>query len=161
MRRAVLAAGVLLSLQWITGCGGHEARTLKTRTALDAGNAKGAIAALNEEMDVKQDTQLPKDMKGDDAILVLDRASIQQSLLRFKLSQRDFEAADKAIDMLDLARNAGVPASMMATEEEKRAFDKKQAEKAAIENALQVAPALADAAKNAAQADAMSGGTRG
>jgi uncharacterized protein len=107
MRRAVLAAGVLLSLQWITGCGGHEARTLKMRTALDAGNAKGAIAALNEEMDVKKDTELPKDMKGDDAILVLDRASIQQSLVRFKLSQRDFEAADKAIDMLDLARNAG------------------------------------------------------
>lgn len=107
MRHAVLVAGVLLSLQWITGCGGHEARTLKMRTALDVGDAKGAIAAINEELDVKKDTELPKDIKGDNAILVLDRASIQQSLVRFKLSQRDFEAADKAIDMLDLARNAG------------------------------------------------------
>src|SRR5688500_1697984 len=103
----LLAAGVVLSLQWITGCGGHEARTLKMRTALDAGNAKGAIAAVNEELDVGKDEDLPKDIKGDNAILVLDRGSIQQSLVRFKLAQRDFEAADKAIDMLALAHNAG------------------------------------------------------
>src|SRR5690242_3142444 len=103
----LLAAGVVLSLQWISGCGGHEARTLKMRTALDAGNAKAAIAAVNEELDVGKDEDLPKDIKGDNAILVLDRGSIQQSLVRFKLAQRDFEAADKAIDMLDLAHNAG------------------------------------------------------
>ncbi len=107
MRLAVLAATGALSLQFLVGCGGHEARTLKMRTALDVGDAKGAIAAINDELDVEKDTELPKDIKGDNAILVLDRASIQQSLVRFKLSQRDFEAADKAIDMLDLARNAG------------------------------------------------------
>jgi tetratricopeptide (TPR) repeat protein len=107
MRRAVLAAGALASLQFITGCGGHEARTAKMRTALDVGDARGAIAAVNEELDVKKDSDLPKDIKGDNAILVLDRASIQQGLVRFELAQRDFEAADKAIDMLDLARNAG------------------------------------------------------
>lgn len=107
MRHAIYAAGVVLSLQWLVGCGGHEARTLKMRTALDEGNAKGAIAAVNEELDVSRDEDLPKDIKGDNAILVLDRASIEQGLVRFKLSQRDFEAADKAIDMLDLAHNAG------------------------------------------------------
>lgn len=107
MRRAVLAVTAALSLQGGVGCGGHEARTLPMRTALDAGDAKGAIRAINDELDVKKDEELPKDIKGDNAILVLDRASIQQSLLRFPLSQRDFEAADKAIDMLDLARNAG------------------------------------------------------
>ena len=38
---------------------------------------------------------------------MLDRASIQQSLAQYPNSQRDFQAADKAIDMLDLAHNAG------------------------------------------------------
>ena len=38
---------------------------------------------------------------------MLDRASIQQSLAQWQLSQNDFQAADKAIDMLDLAHNAG------------------------------------------------------
>lgn len=103
----LIAAGALLSLQWLTGCGGHEARTLKMRTALDAGDAKTAIAMINDELDVHKDEELPKDIKGDNAILVLDRGSIQQSLVRFKHAQRDFEAADKAIDMLDLAHNAG------------------------------------------------------
>ncbi|NVL83964.1 hypothetical protein HWN75_27730, partial [Escherichia coli] len=51
--------------------------------------------------------ELPKDTKGDNAILILDRASIQQGVAEFPLSKRDFEAADKSIDMLDLARNAG------------------------------------------------------
>ena len=105
--KRALAGAALLSLPWLTGCGGHEARTLQMRTALDAGNAKGAIAAINEELDVDKETQLPKDLQGDNAILVLDRGSVQQSIAKFDLSKRDFEAADKAIDMLDLARNAG------------------------------------------------------
>ena len=77
------------------------------RTALDVGNAKAAIEAVDEELDVKSPKDLPKDIKGDNAIFVLDRASIQQGLVEFPLSKRDFEAADKSIDMLDLARNAG------------------------------------------------------
>lgn len=104
---ALTLAGALAFGPLLGGCGGHEARTLKMRTALDVGNAKGALAAIDEELDVKSSTDLPKDIKGDNAILVLDRASIQQGLAEFKLSKRDFEAADKAIDMLDLARNAG------------------------------------------------------
>ena len=101
------AALALIITPWIAGCGGHEARTLKMRTALDAGNAKAAIEAIDEELDVKSPKDLPKDIKGDNAILVLDRASIQQGLVEFALSKQDFEAADKSIDMLDLARNAG------------------------------------------------------
>lgn len=104
-RAATLAALVLAP--WLAGCGGHEARTLKMRTALDAGDGRGAIKALNEELEVASDKELPKDIKGDNSLLVLNRGSIQQSLAEFDLSKRDFEAADKAIDMLDLARNAG------------------------------------------------------
>lgn len=101
------AALAIVSAPLLTGCGGHEARTLKFRTALDEGDAKRAIAEIDEELDVKSDKDLPKDIQGDNAILVLDRGSIEQGLVRFDLSKRDFEAADKAIDMLDLARNAG------------------------------------------------------
>ena len=104
--RAVAPVVALVAMPWLTGCGGHSARTLQMRTALDAGNAKGAIHELNEELDVKDAKDLPADIKGDNAILVLDRASIQQGAGEFPLSKRDFEAADKSIDMLDLARNA-------------------------------------------------------
>ncbi len=96
----VVASGLL-------GCGGHTERTLKMRTALDHGDANGAIRALNEELEVKSSDDLPKSVLGDEALLVLDRGSIQQSLARFAASKKDLEVADKAIDMLDLAHNAG------------------------------------------------------
>jgi len=103
---ATAVVGLALAT-WLVGCGGHEARTLKLRSALDAGAPRQAIAAINEELDVKSDKDHPKSVVGDDALLVLDRASVQQSLAQFALSKRDFEVADKAIDMLDLAHNAG------------------------------------------------------
>lgn len=91
----------------LVGCGGHTARTLEMRTALDEGLPHKAIDSLNDELDVKSSKELPKDIQGDNALLVLDRASIQQSIAAFGDSSRDFEASDKAIDMLDLAHNAG------------------------------------------------------
>jgi hypothetical protein len=99
---ALLAAALALG-----GCGGHEMRTLKMRTALDAGQPRQAIAHVNEELGVDKDQDLPKKIEGDDALLVLDRGTIQQSLTQFKLSEHDLQASDKAIDMLDLAHNAG------------------------------------------------------
>jgi len=82
-------------------------RTLKMRSALDAGQPRQAIVHVNEELGVDKDHELPKKIEGDDALLVLDRGTIQQSLTQFKLSEHDLQASDKAIDMLDLAHNAG------------------------------------------------------
>ncbi len=77
------------------------------RTALDAGDPRGAIAVLDKEMDVQSPSELPKDMgSSDNALFVLDRGSIQQSVAAFDRSKVDFESADKAIDMLDLAHDA-------------------------------------------------------
>lgn len=103
----VLGATFALSALATVGCGGHEAHTLKMRTALDEGQPRKAIAALNEEMDVTRDDETPSKMESDNALFVLDRGSIQQSLVQFAYSKRDFEAADKAVDMLDLSSNAG------------------------------------------------------
>lgn len=105
--KRLFGAALLAIGPWLVGCGGHEARTFKMRTALDVGDAKAAVAAIDEELEVGSDKDLPKDIQGDNALLVLDRGSIQQGQAKFDLSRRDFEAADKAIDMLDLAHNAG------------------------------------------------------
>jgi hypothetical protein len=104
---AVALAPVLVLAPLLVGCASHSEHTAPMRTALDVGDPKGAIKALNEELDVKGDKDLPKDLQGDSALFVLDRGSIQQGLVQFDLSKQDFEAADKAIDMLDLAHNAG------------------------------------------------------
>jgi hypothetical protein len=52
----------------------------------------------------------------------------------------------------ELARIAGVPAAMMATDEDKAAFDQQKQQRAVLENLIQAAPALSGAAKDAALA---------
>jgi hypothetical protein len=90
----------------LIGCSGHSERTLPVRTALDEGYPRAAIAALNKELDVDHDGDMPKKIEGDDALLVLDRASINQSLAQWQLAENDYQAADKAVDMLDLSHDA-------------------------------------------------------
>ncbi len=99
----VVALVALLALE---GCASHSDRTLPIRSALDEGNPPEAIRLLDREIDVKSDGELPAEMDSDNALFVLDRGGIQQSVLQFDRSKRDFEAADKAIDMLDLAHSA-------------------------------------------------------
>jgi hypothetical protein len=88
------------------GCGGHAARTHAFRGALDAGDYARAVDALNKEMEVDRPKDVPADVQGDNALLLLDRASVQQARREFDLSRRDFQVADKAVDVLDLSQNA-------------------------------------------------------
>ncbi len=100
-----LFAALLASFQ--LGCAGHEARVKAALHALDHGQPELATAELNAQMEVASNKELPGDLAGsDNALLLLDRATILQSMDDFELSARDFGAADKAIDVLDLSRNA-------------------------------------------------------
>jgi uncharacterized protein len=101
-----LAALAVVALAALEGCASHSERTLPMRTALDAGDVRGAIFYLDKEMEVATPADLPADVQGDKALFVLDRASIQQSIGEYEHSKADLEAADKAIDMLDLAHDA-------------------------------------------------------
>jgi hypothetical protein len=100
-------AAIAIATSSLVGCASHSEKTLPVRTALDEGRPQQAIAELDKQLEVDSPAQLPNDLQGANALLVLDRASIQQSLAQWKASQTDFQASDKAIDMLDLARNAG------------------------------------------------------
>jgi hypothetical protein len=90
----------------LAGCPGHEARVENALDALNRGRPAEAVAELNAEMEVESSKELPDDLGGDNALLLLDRATVLQSLDRLTLSQRDFGAADKAIEVLDLSKNA-------------------------------------------------------
>ncbi|MBI4704125.1 MAG: hypothetical protein HY744_23705 [Deltaproteobacteria bacterium] len=101
--------GVLLlalGAAFLCGCAGHEARVKAALDALDRGAPAEAVGALNEELAVTRAEDLPPQLGGDEALLVLDRAAVLQSMDRYELSARDFGAADKAIDLLDLSRSA-------------------------------------------------------
>lgn len=99
--RSLISLGVL---SFVVGCAGHASRTEAARDALDAGRPKQALALINEELDVDSAKQQPDDLSGDDALLLLDRSMVLQQLGNYSLSSADLQAADKAIDLLDLSR---------------------------------------------------------
>lgn len=104
-RRWLVAIGLSWGLSQ-TACAGHEDRIRTALEALDRGAEEEAIAALNEEMEVGSSAELPADLTGDNALLLLDRGSIQQSLDHYDASKRDFGVSDKSIDVLDMSRGA-------------------------------------------------------
>ncbi|HKP58902.1 MAG TPA: hypothetical protein VJV78_19410 [Polyangiales bacterium] len=101
--RASLAAAGLLLLA--AGCASYSDHTKAARTALDAGNARAAANAYNQLLEVKSDSELPPDLKGDKVVQVLERSTILQQLDEYPMSSRDLEASDKNIEMLDFSRS--------------------------------------------------------
>jgi len=87
-------------------CASHSDHTLAARTALDAGNPQKALELYNERLDVETAKELPKNVGGDNTVLLLDRSMILQQLEQYPLSSRDLEIADKQIEVLDFSRKA-------------------------------------------------------
>ncbi len=96
--------GCSLALLAALGCAGHSDRTRTIRSALDAGQPQVALSAVNATLDVESEKDLPKAASSDSALLLLDRAMILQQLGQYALSSRDFEVADKQVEILDLSR---------------------------------------------------------
>jgi len=105
-RAACVMSGAWLALA-LAGCAGHADKTLSARTALDAGDPRGALKALNETLEVTSEKDLPAKVGGDNSLLLLDRAMVLQELDQYPLSSRDLEVSDKQIEVLDLSANAG------------------------------------------------------
>jgi hypothetical protein len=106
LKNAVSLLRVLTLGLMLTGCAGHAAKTLAARTALDAGDPRGALRALNDVLEVSSERDLPAKTGGDNALFLLDRAMVLQQLDQYKLSSRDLEVSDKQIEVLDLSKNA-------------------------------------------------------
>ncbi len=103
--RTSLALVAALTLA-LAACAGHADRTRDIRSALDAGNAAGALVLVNEELGVGDSSDLPDEAGGDNALLLLDRAMILQQLDRYELASRDLRVADKQVEVLDFSVGA-------------------------------------------------------
>jgi hypothetical protein len=88
------------------GCASHSDGTKSARSALDAGKPKEALALYNKQLEVESEKELPKQVGGDNTLLILDRSMILQQLEQYPLSSRDLEVADKEIEMLDFSRGS-------------------------------------------------------
>lgn len=90
----------------LSGCASHSEGTKDARSALDANNAQRALELYNKHLQVESAKELPKEIAGDNTILILDRSMILQQLQQYELSSRDLQTADKEIEILDFSRGA-------------------------------------------------------
>jgi tetratricopeptide (TPR) repeat protein len=70
------------------------------------GSPSQALKAINERLEVKDEREPLKDIKGEKILYVLDRSTILQQLDLYAISSKDLEIADKQIEVLDFSRNA-------------------------------------------------------
>lgn len=98
----VFAATAVLAA---VGCKTFSDHTRQTRNALDVSDLDGALRATNRALDVKRADNVPNELRKNDALLLLDRAMVLQALQQYDWSSRDFQVADKAIEMLDFSRS--------------------------------------------------------
>jgi hypothetical protein len=103
---SALRLSLVLGALTLTACAGHADRTKTARSALDARDPQKALSLYNEELEVKTGSELPKEVSGDNALLLLDRSTISQQLTRYEDSSRDLETADKEVEMLDYSRSS-------------------------------------------------------
>ncbi len=99
-RRNERLAPVLLVA--LAGCAGYQGDLETVRKALLAGDKRTALAEIDRALDVKEPEELPDDVSGDNALLVLERGTIEQGLGEFDSASRDFRVADKHLELLDL-----------------------------------------------------------
>lgn len=86
----------------LTGCGGYAHRSQAFRSALDTGAPEAALERVNRELGVAAAENIPRGTESETPLLLLERATILQAMGRYALSARDFQRADKALDVLDL-----------------------------------------------------------
>jgi hypothetical protein len=92
----------LIAALALAGCAGYAGDVAEIRSALRAGDKPRALEMANAVLDVEEDHEYPRKVGGDNALLVLERATIKQGLGRFPASTTDFQVADQHLELLDL-----------------------------------------------------------
>jgi len=86
----------------VSGCAGYAGAVHEMRLALLDGDKERALDLVDDALDVGDPEEMPEDVGGDNALLVLERGTIKQGLGRPGSSAADFGAADKNMELLDL-----------------------------------------------------------
>ena len=105
---ARLSSIVCLTALFCSGaCATYSDRTAKARDAVTRGDLDGGVSEFNRLLDVKSSADLPDEWKKETALTVLERGTVLRAMQRYKDSARDFTAAEKELEFLDIAGNAG------------------------------------------------------
>jgi tetratricopeptide (TPR) repeat protein len=99
---SLASAATLSVLLAAAGCAGYAGSVKEVRSSLLAGDKERALEMADKALEVDKPDELPQKLKGDNALLVVERATIKQGLEQYKASAVDFRASDKHLELLDL-----------------------------------------------------------
>jgi hypothetical protein len=103
--RAILTAVVLLALAGSVGCATYSDRLESARRSVSAGDYAAGIGELDKVIGVDDPSQLPDSFPSDSALAVLERATLKQATEQWGSSARDFQTADKQLELLDITND--------------------------------------------------------
>ncbi len=103
MRTLRIAALAALTLVVGAGCATYSDHTRAARESLARGDLHGSEAQLNEMLGVESSRELPKKFGSETALALLERATVLQALGVYATSARDYSAAEKELELLDIA----------------------------------------------------------
>lgn len=100
-----LFVGLLVAVLLGSGCATYTDRMQAATLAVQSGAYASSLDSLNKALRVGSERELPRRWRGTDALTVLERGIVLQSLGRYAESSRDLSAAEQEIELLDLRRN--------------------------------------------------------
>lgn len=98
-------AALFLGLLIASGCSTYTDRNLAARQALRRGDFGEAEAKLNALLDVESSRDLPTRFGSETALTLLERATVLQAMGAYEMSARDFSAAERDLEFLDIAND--------------------------------------------------------
>lgn len=102
---ARVAPGLVLGLLLCAGCATYSDKNFAARQDLASGDIGGAEKKLNALLGVESSRDLPKKQDSETALTLLERATVLQAMGEYRLSARDFTAAEKDLEFLDIAND--------------------------------------------------------
>lgn len=102
MRGAASLFVALVCAAVLPGCATYSDRMGEAHRQIAVADYAGGIETIDGLMDVEDAQALPDEFDSDQALGALERATLKQALGEWDSSARDFQAADKELEVLDL-----------------------------------------------------------
>ncbi len=86
-------------------CATYSDKTEAARNALTRGDYPGSVKQFNKILKVRDAEEMPSEWKKNHSLVVLERAMVLQAMQQYDASAKNFTAAEKELELLDIARD--------------------------------------------------------
>jgi tetratricopeptide (TPR) repeat protein len=105
-RARFLCAWAALVSTGVAGCATYAERTAHGRASVAEGAYDDAVGSFNRALGVDARDEMPRRLRSETALILLERAMVSQAQGYYDASARDLEEADERLEILDISNDA-------------------------------------------------------